>query len=87
MMIFTCSVSSALEWEAVGRKITNSLISLVELAPTFLEVAGIEKYPFIQGTSQLNSMYQPEQATRDWCLVEYRAGGVIRAFDSSATNH
>ncbi len=54
-------------------KRTNSLMSLVDLAPTFLEVAGIEKYPSMQGTSQLKTLYQPDQATRDWCLVENRA--------------
>lgn len=55
-----------------GRR-TNALMSLVDLAPTFLEAAGIDKYPSMQGTSQLKTMYQPDQATRDWCLVENRA--------------
>ncbi|MFC5464561.1 sulfatase [Lederbergia graminis] len=54
-------------------KRTQSLISLVDLAPTFLEVAGIKGSPSMQGVSQLETMKNPNQAIRDWCLVENRA--------------
>ncbi|MCC2685560.1 MAG: sulfatase-like hydrolase/transferase [Paenibacillaceae bacterium] len=52
---------------------TNSLVSLVDLAPTFLDACGLAPTPNMQGRSQLATFEQPEQASRDWCLVENRA--------------
>lgn len=52
---------------------TRSFISLVDLAPTFLEVAGQEKYYTMQGVSQFNTMKHPDRPSREWCLVENRA--------------
>ncbi|QGH33538.1 sulfatase-like hydrolase/transferase [Gracilibacillus salitolerans] len=52
---------------------TNSLISLVDIAPTILDLVGQEKSPRMQGVSQLSTMKKPNQETRDWCLIENRA--------------
>lgn len=52
---------------------TKSFISLVDLAPTFLEVAGQEKHSTMQGVSQLGTMKHPDQPSREWCLIENRA--------------
>jgi arylsulfatase A-like enzyme len=52
---------------------TNSLISLVDLAPTIMDACGVEASASMQGVSQLQTFKQPEKATRDWCLVENRA--------------
>lgn len=52
---------------------TNSLFSLVDLAPTLLEICGMDPVPSMQGISQLRTLQNPEIASRDWCLVENRA--------------
>ncbi|TNJ66126.1 DUF4976 domain-containing protein [Paenibacillus hemerocallicola] len=52
---------------------TNSLMSLVDLAPTILEACGIEAPGSMQGVSQWATLQQPHSSKRDWCLVENRA--------------
>lgn len=52
---------------------TNALMSLVDLAPTFLEAGGLPASPHMQGVSQLQTLLNPEQASRSWCLIENRA--------------
>jgi arylsulfatase A-like enzyme len=55
-----------------GKK-TDALVSLVDIAPTIAEVCGMEVLPSMQGISQLKTFHNPDQASRDWCLVENRA--------------
>lgn len=52
---------------------TNSLLSLVDIAPTIMDICGINAEPSMQGVSQLETFKNPESASRDWCLVENRA--------------
>lgn len=52
---------------------TGSLISLVDVAPTLMDICGIEPEPSMQGMAQSETFKNPEKASRDWCLVENRA--------------
>ncbi|MBO0959848.1 sulfatase-like hydrolase/transferase [Neobacillus sp. MM2021_6] len=54
-------------------KRTQSLLSLVDVAPTILEICGVEKQGHMQGISQFETLTSPERSVRDWCLVENRA--------------
>lgn len=52
---------------------SDSLQSLVDLAPTLYEICGVDTAPFVQGVSQFHTWAHPDQAVRDYCLVENRA--------------
>ncbi len=53
---------------------TDSLLSLVDLAPTLLQAVGAAGPPeAMQGVSQLDTWLHPERRERTWCLVENRA--------------
>jgi arylsulfatase A-like enzyme len=52
---------------------TQALISLVDLAPTILDVCGITAHPPMQGISQWETLQNPDRKNRDWCLIENRA--------------
>lgn len=52
---------------------SQSLISLVDIAPTVLEACGIRIPETMQGVSQWSTLQSPDQPVRDWCLVENRA--------------
>lgn len=52
---------------------SESLISLVDIAPTLLDICEIPDVMPYQGISQINTWLQPNQSERDWCLVENRA--------------
>ncbi|GGE26031.1 sulfatase [Pullulanibacillus camelliae] len=52
---------------------SESLISLADLAPTLLDICGIDPLPEMQGMSQKNIFKNPNRSERDWCLVENRA--------------
>ena len=56
---------------------TDSLISLVDLAPTLLEATGTDELPAMQGVSQLDTWRHPERSQRAWCLIENRAEPTI----------
>lgn len=51
---------------------TDALFSLADLAPTLLAACGLPPEPHMQGINQLPTLEQPQQASRDWCLVENR---------------
>lgn len=52
---------------------SNSLVSLVDIAPTFMDMCGITREPTMQGVSQWETFKHPEKPSREWCLVENRA--------------
>lgn len=52
---------------------SDSLQSLVDLAPTILELCDIAKPNSIQGVSQAHTWHHPEEPVRKYCLVENRA--------------
>ncbi|WEG10961.1 sulfatase-like hydrolase/transferase [Pullulanibacillus sp. KACC 23026] len=52
---------------------TDSLLSLVDLAPTLLDICGIEPVTAMQGITQKETFLNPGKASRGWCLVENRA--------------
>lgn len=54
-------------------KRTKSLISLVDVAPTILDICGVNEQKTMQGISQFEVLKSPDQPLRDWCLVENRA--------------
>ncbi len=50
---------------------THSLISSVDIAPTILELAGVEKNPEIQGVSFTNILTSPGETVRDIVFAEH----------------
>lgn len=52
---------------------SSSLVSLVDVAPTLLDVCGIKPAACMQGVSQWETFCRPEVRSRDWCLTENRA--------------
>lgn len=52
---------------------SNSLISLVDLAPTILDFCGLSGAMNTEGITQRETFLHPDQAQRGWCLVENRA--------------
>lgn len=52
---------------------SSALFSLVDLAPTILDICQVEPPLHMQGVSQLPSIEDPTKHRRDWCLVENRA--------------
>jgi uncharacterized sulfatase len=56
---------------ATGR--TPAAFNLVDIMPTFLDAAGIECPPFVQGVSQLPVVRGEREVVRDWALVDLLA--------------
>nr|WP_239541373.1 sulfatase-like hydrolase/transferase [Pullulanibacillus pueri] len=52
---------------------SRSLLSLVDIAPTLLDLCGMPVDPSMQGISQLETFKNPNKTSREWCLVENRA--------------
>lgn len=53
--------------------VTSSLFSLVDLAPTILDAAGVAPLSSCQGYNQFSTLQNPHTPTREWCLIENRA--------------
>ncbi|MBI5722778.1 MAG: sulfatase-like hydrolase/transferase [Planctomycetes bacterium] len=52
---------------------TKSMFNLVDILPTFLEAAGLEIPPGVQGVSQLPVICGQTEMLRDWALVDFMA--------------
>jgi arylsulfatase len=50
--------------------VTESLVSSIDLTPTILELAGVEKPETVQGVSMLPILNDPEATTRDVAFAE-----------------
>ncbi len=59
--------------EIPGGMRSGSLMSLVDIAPTLLDICDMQDAMPCQGVSQRNAWLNPHHAARDWCLVENRA--------------
>lgn len=53
----------------------RQLVQWIDLAPTFLEAAGLDVPAQYQGTSLLPLLADPSAAWRDWALCQYRDSG------------
>ena len=51
--------------------VSKSLVSTIDIGPTFLEVAGVSPDPRIQGTSFQNVLKQPDAKVRDYAFAEH----------------
>ncbi len=60
-------------WPAVAMKNQNcsSLVSAIDIAPTILEVAGVDLSPGIQGNSFSTLIQDPKQAFRNYVFAEH----------------
>lgn len=54
-------------------QMSDSLFSLVDLAPTILDVCGATPPQAMQGVSQFSVLMDPAKQVRRWCLIENRA--------------
>ncbi|WP_083521176.1 sulfatase family protein [Alicyclobacillus kakegawensis] len=52
---------------------SQSLQSLVDLAPTLCDLCQIGNAPSVQGVSQLHTWMNPHESVRNYCLIENRA--------------
>jgi N-sulfoglucosamine sulfohydrolase len=52
-------------------KMSNSLISVIDIAPTFLELAGIDIGPTFQGISFVKTIQNPGAAHRNYVIAEH----------------
>lgn len=50
---------------------SNSLISVIDIAPTFLELAGVEVLPDFQGISFAKTIYNPSVDHRNYVFAEH----------------
>jgi len=50
---------------------TGSLVSAIDVAPTFLELAEVAKYPQIQGVSFVSVLKDPKATVRDYAFAEH----------------
>lgn len=55
----------------VSKGRTRSLISVIDIAPTFLELAGVKQHRRIQGVSFRKILEDPEASTRDYAFAEH----------------
>jgi uncharacterized sulfatase len=64
-------VPMAISWpnKVDGGKITDALLSHVDLAPTFLDAAGIQIHPDMTGTSFMPVLLAAEQSVRDYVIT------------------
>ncbi|UVY84105.1 sulfatase-like hydrolase/transferase [Brachybacterium sp. NBEC-018] len=77
--LYDCSVKVPLivRWPGVvpaGLR-RSELVQWVDLAPTFLEAAGVERPRSYQGESLVPLLRGEEGAWRDWALSQYRSSG------------
>lgn len=54
-----------------GGAVSKSLLSVIDIAPTITEVAGIEASPTFQGRSFLKLLSDPQQKFRDYVFAEH----------------
>lgn len=61
------------KWPAVVRPgtATGTIVSAVDLAPTFLEMAGLEARPTFQGKSILPVLRDPQRSVREFAFSEH----------------
>ena len=52
---------------------SDAMFNLVDVMPTFLDAAGVESPPGVQGVSQLPVIRGEQEAVRDWALVDFIA--------------
>jgi len=62
--------------------VTHSLVSALDIAPTFCELAGAEMFPSFQGTSFVPILTDPTATTREWVFAEHNWHD-YRAFERS----
>lgn len=64
-------VPLAISWPAGIRKTkkTDELVSMIDLAPTFLEIAGVKDIPAMTGRSIAPMLLSDEKSTRDFVLT------------------
>ncbi len=58
-------------------QVSNSLISVIDIAPTILELAGLESPPTFQGINLLPVLNDPEKSIRDYVFAEHNWHGQI----------
>jgi len=77
--LYDCSVKVPLiiRWPGVIAPGTrrSELVQWVDLAPTFLEAAGVERPTTMQGESLLPLLRGEDVEWRDWALSQYRSSG------------
>lgn len=77
--MYDCSVRVPLivRWPGVVAEGTRrtELVQWVDLAPTFLDVAGLDRPRQMQGESLTPLLRGEEVGWRDWALSQYRSGG------------
>lgn len=72
--LYDCGIKTPLIVWAPGRlkpARTASLVSSIDFAPTFLELAGIPKPPQVQGVSMKPILDDPAATTRDYVFAEH----------------
>jgi N-sulfoglucosamine sulfohydrolase len=57
--------------------VNSNLISAIDIAPTILELAGIESPPEFQGKSFRKTLFDPSVSIRDYVIVERNAHGAF----------
>lgn len=57
--------------ERIEPAVTESLVSTIDIAPTCLDVAGVERDPRIQGVSLLPLLKDPQATVRDVAFAEH----------------
>lgn len=55
-------------------RVSDTLFSDIDIAPTLCDMAGIPRMPFMDGISQMPYMLHKGVEVRDRCLIEYRNG-------------
>ncbi|MFV0442792.1 MAG: sulfatase [Planctomycetaceae bacterium] len=64
---------------------TRGLVSVIDIAPTLLDLAGMELLPSLQGKSFRAQLSDPDHATRDYAFSEHNWHD-YRAFERSVTD-
>ena len=75
----------AVRWtkQVKGGRVVDDFVSLTDLAPTFLEAAGLKPLPAMTGQSLLGLMMGKKQAGRDMVFVERERHANVRKGDLS----
>ena len=58
----------------IKNKVSNTLFSDIDLAPTLCDLARIPLMPYMNGVSQVTHLMNKDISVRNKCLVEYRNG-------------
>lgn len=58
----------------ISPRVSNGLISAVDMAPTILELLGFEVPAYVDGISQVPHIQDEKCRVREVCMVEYRNG-------------